>query len=65
MEGFRAQEPRVPSLDEISTMYRRAVDSQNPQLQAAAERAVHRLAAAEAAVVEAATLVDFGERVKG
>jgi hypothetical protein len=63
--GFRSVEPKVPTLDEITELYQRAVDAGDPELRASAQRAVNQLAAAEAAVVEAATLVDFGQRIRG
>jgi hypothetical protein len=63
-DKFAASEPRVPTLDEITTLYKHAVDQKDKQLQSVAELAVQRLAAAEAAAAEAATFVDFAGRVR-
>jgi hypothetical protein len=49
----------VPTLAEITDLYRQAVDAGDERRRLTAEEAVRRLAAAEAAAAEAATLVGF------
>lgn len=61
---FKSVEPKSPSLDDIVTAYHRAVRSDDITLKGQAELAVQRLAAAEAAVAESATLVDFAARLQ-
>ena len=62
--GFKAVAPNVPTLDEITELYQEAMASNDERLMGAAEQAVNRLAAAEAAAAEAATFVDFARRVR-
>jgi hypothetical protein len=62
--GFRSVEPTSPTLDDIVGAYKRAVGADDAALRSQAELAVQRLATAEAAVAESATLVDFAARIK-
>jgi len=56
---FQPTPIEVPTLAEISELYRAAVGAGDDHMRNAAEEAVRRLAAAEAAAAEAATLVGF------
>jgi hypothetical protein len=64
MGGFKATPINVPTLEEVTRMYQRAVAGQDATLRSLAEQAVNRLAAAEAFAAETATLVAFHEAVK-
>lgn len=63
--GFQPIEINVPTLKDISELYRKATATSDVQLQTAAQQAVQRLAAAEAAAAEAATLVGFARLTQG
>jgi hypothetical protein len=56
---------QVPTLDEIAKMYKEAVSTKDDRLKTLAESALSRLAVAEAAVSEAATVLAFNSRIKG
>ena len=61
---FQATPINVPTLAEIAQLYKRAVASNDDRLKTLAEQAVQRLAAAEAAGAETATLVHFASAVR-
>lgn len=62
---FEAVPINVPTLAEIRELYEKATTTKNDKLMGAAEQAVYRLAAAEAAAAEAATLVSFFGKTTG
>ena len=62
--GFRPTPIEVPTLAEITELYRFAVDAGDEGIKATAEQAVRRLAVAEAAAAEVATLVGFARSVR-
>jgi hypothetical protein len=63
-DKFQADPIKVPSLAEISNLYRSAVDAKDDNLRMIAENAALRLAAAEAAAAESATMVSFYNSVR-
>jgi hypothetical protein len=54
----------IPTLAEITELYREASKAKNDRMLQLAENAVFRLAAAEAAAAEAFTLVRFSHSLK-
>jgi hypothetical protein len=63
--AFTATPLAVPTLAQLTELYRRATAAKDPKMQGLAEQAVLRLAVAEAASAEAATLAAFAQSVKG
>lgn len=61
--GFTPTPIEVPTLAEITQLYRSAVSAGDERIQTTAQEAVRRLAVAEAAAAEVATLVGFARSV--